>query len=592
MTVFMESRNVHSSQGIPVTVQSTALVKISNDKSALKKACAIFIGMLEHEMIDFMRETLEGHQRTVIGKMSLEESFFKRDTFSEQLLETAKRDMEDMGLTVLTHKVDRITESSGIIQDILRMKGVEAQAVIRVGEAEARKQSLIQSIRTEEEYQLQQHEMQSSDLVKRTDLQLKKLSNDIEVSVAEASCDLKPELERARNRHRLQNELLNVKLVEAETRVVQEDKNVIHSLSDLVKGVLEAEAQVEAESSLARAGNVQENCIAELEAAAVISGTKEREAAATGASVRPDDSVRGYIMLAVARPGSWQFGQQKQSDVCREEGEGETLKGETKEMHSLETPHSHKVEDNYQTCLSSPADLEAGTSAFLCNEHYPAAEVRVTFCTDLFLPFLSSPFILLLHSRKEIKSQETTPGSLEKVSSPTSLSPAGDEAGSESLQKAAANLPQHDDDHGMENNDDGGRDGGEEDETEATTETWTTFTMDNEEDSLGDEVTEGLETRADDDDEFQDVISHVQDKVSQIMGVNLTNVSPCVSSRLSFHANRFSPRLVVFVPTSLPRPSSSLLFFIVSRTHRGNGTWTDANGRPFFQVSSEKFLNS
>lgn len=138
---------------------------------------------------------------------------------------------------------------------------------------------------------------------------------------------------------------------------------------------------------------------------------------------------------------------------------------------------------------------------------------------------MSSPLILL-QTGKEIESQETTPGSLEKVSSPTSLSPAGDEADAESLEKATANLPQHDDDHEMENNDDGGGDGGEkeEEETEATTETWTTFTMDNE-DSLGDEVTEGLETRADDDDEFQDVISHVQDKVSQIMGVNLTNVS-------------------------------------------------------------------
>lgn len=379
MTVLIESRNVHCNEGIPVNVKSTALVKIASDKSALKKACAIFIGMMEHEMIDFMRETLEGHQRTVISKMSVEESYFRRQKFSDQLLDSAKKDMEDMGLTILTHKVDQVTESSGIIQDILRVKGVQAQAVIRMGEAEDRKRSQIQSIMEEEKYQLQQHEIQSSDLVKKTDLHLKKLANDIQISVAEASCDMKPELEGAQNRHRLQNELLNVKQLEAETRLIQEDTNVIKSLSSLVRGVLETTAHVESESSLARAANVETISKAESEAAAIISRTKDMEAAATVAtSSSTDDSVRGYLMLAAAGPSSWQFGQQKQLSV--DQKDEETVKGETKEMHS------HKVEDNYQTCPSSPADLEAGTSAFLCNEQHDA-KVRVAADSPLLFLF-------------------------------------------------------------------------------------------------------------------------------------------------------------------------------------------------------------
>jgi hypothetical protein len=142
--------------------------------------------------------------------------------------------------------------------------------------------------------------------------------------------------------------------------------------------------------------------------------------------------------------------------------------------------------------------------------------------------------------QKEIVADDSATESVEKVSSPTSLSHAGQEAGGESEAEAAANSNRQSDDHEMMNNDDGGRDDGvnEESEAEVTTMTETWTTMDNDEDDSLGEVTEGLETRADDDDEIQDVVMHVQDKVSQIMGVNLTNVSTrCMRAGQPFYAH-------------------------------------------------------
>lgn len=127
---------------------------------------------------------------------------------------------------------------------------------------------------------------------------------------------------------------------------------------------------------------------------------------------------------------------------------------------------------------------------------------------------------------------ETEAGSPAKVSSPASLSHSSLVAGLDLDQAAtaSANLLQHDY-QPLQNNDDGGRTNeqadGADNEMEGMTESTATFTLDDEDNSL-DELTEGLETRADDDDEFRDVVSHVQDKVSQIMGANLTNVSACM----------------------------------------------------------------
>lgn len=367
MTVLIDSDNVLTSQGIPVTVRSTAIVKIVNEKSALKKACAMFVGMKEKEVIDFVKEALDGHQRSVIGRMSVGENYFKREELSQQVMDGAKKDMDEMGVTIVSHQVDQVADASGIIEDILRMKRVEGQAVIRLEEAEARKQSALQSIRDEEEYQLLQQKVQSACLAQSADLQLKRLSNDIQVARSTASSHMEPVLQAVTTRRLIQNELLDAQLLQTETAVVQEEANVIRSLSELVKDALETEAHVAAETSLSRAHNFRTVCEAEAKAAAIIDSTTK-----VGAS-----DVREADLLPAVQPAS--SGADGQERQFADEGQGTSgrgVKGETRETHS------HEVEDNYESCASSssPADLEscstaATEGAFSSNEDHE--EVRV-----------------------------------------------------------------------------------------------------------------------------------------------------------------------------------------------------------------------
>jgi hypothetical protein len=53
---------------------------------------------------DIARATLEGHQRAIMGAMTVDEIFKDRKKFSEQVFDVASTDLVNMGFQVYTDK--------------------------------------------------------------------------------------------------------------------------------------------------------------------------------------------------------------------------------------------------------------------------------------------------------------------------------------------------------------------------------------------------------------------------------------------------------------------------------------------------------
>lgn len=51
----------------------------------LRAACEQFLGKSEDEIMSIARETLEGHQRAIMGTMTVEEIYKDRKKFSKQV---------------------------------------------------------------------------------------------------------------------------------------------------------------------------------------------------------------------------------------------------------------------------------------------------------------------------------------------------------------------------------------------------------------------------------------------------------------------------------------------------------------------------
>lgn len=111
MTLQVESPCVYTSQGVPISVTGIAQVKIQGqNEDMLLTACEQFLGKNESEIQHIALVTLEGHQRAIMGSMTVEEIYKDRKKFSKQVFEVASSDLVNMGITVVSYTLKDIRD--------------------------------------------------------------------------------------------------------------------------------------------------------------------------------------------------------------------------------------------------------------------------------------------------------------------------------------------------------------------------------------------------------------------------------------------------------------------------------------------------
>lgn len=140
MTLQVESPTVYTSQGVPISVTGIAQVKIQGQNEdmllvsepfplsmiqdsqprhnfiALQTACEQFLGKSESEIQHIALVTLEGHQRAIMGSMTVEEIYKDRKKFSKQVFEVASSDLVNMGITVVSYTLKDIRDEEVSIE--------------------------------------------------------------------------------------------------------------------------------------------------------------------------------------------------------------------------------------------------------------------------------------------------------------------------------------------------------------------------------------------------------------------------------------------------------------------------------------------
>ena len=114
MTLEVQSPRVYTSQGVPISVIGTAQVKINgSSEQMLEFAAEQFGGKPSHEILRICLETMEGHQRAIMGNMTVEEIYRDRQTFSQKVFDVASLDLHNMGISVISYTLKDIRDEVG-----------------------------------------------------------------------------------------------------------------------------------------------------------------------------------------------------------------------------------------------------------------------------------------------------------------------------------------------------------------------------------------------------------------------------------------------------------------------------------------------
>lgn len=245
MTLSVNSPRVYTVHGVPLSVTGIAQVKItSNNEDMLRAAAEQFADKKTEAIQDIARATLEGHQRAIIGHMTVDEIFKDRKKFSEQVFEQASTDLYNMGINIISYTLREIKDEESYMESMGQARTSEVVRDARIGEAECNRDCLIETAIAEEtRLEAKLSNDTEIELYKRN-FELKKASYDKEVETARAQAELAFQLQTAKVQQRIKEEKMNIEIVDRLNQIEiqeQETERRSRELHSRVKAPAEAE---------------------------------------------------------------------------------------------------------------------------------------------------------------------------------------------------------------------------------------------------------------------------------------------------------------------------------------------------------------
>ncbi|MCB9663154.1 MAG: flotillin family protein [Alphaproteobacteria bacterium] len=138
MAIQLEVHNAYSKGGIPLRVQAVAYVKVSSDPRKVNHAVERFLGRDASEIRDVAKESLEGHLRGIIARMTPEEVNEDRLTFAEELMRETAEDFDRLGLTLDALKVQSVSDDVAYLDSIGRERLANVLSTAEIAESTAK----------------------------------------------------------------------------------------------------------------------------------------------------------------------------------------------------------------------------------------------------------------------------------------------------------------------------------------------------------------------------------------------------------------------------------------------------------------------
>jgi len=289
MTLEVHSPRVYTSQGVPISVIGTAQVKIlGSNEEMLRYAAEQFGGKPTPEVLQICLETMEGHQRAIMGNMTVEEIYRDRKTFSQKVFEVASADLHTMGISVISYTLKDIRDDVGYLASLGQARTAQVKRDALIGEAEAKRDATIAEALAEEQ-RMEAKLVNDTEIARsKRDFELKKAAYDTEVNTAKAEAEMAYALQAAKVQARIKEEEMQVKVVERQQNIAIQEQEIMRKEKELDSKIRKpAEAEKYRLEKIAEAERLK--VVLEAEAAAEATALKgEAEAYAIEAKAKAE----------------------------------------------------------------------------------------------------------------------------------------------------------------------------------------------------------------------------------------------------------------------------------------------------------------
>ncbi|CAJ0966598.1 unnamed protein product [Ranitomeya imitator] len=117
--------------------QQMGQVKIMTERELLAVASEQFLGKNVHEIKNVVLQTLEGHLRSILGTLTVEQIYQDRDQFAKLVREVAAPDVGRMGIEILSFTIKDVYDKVEYLSSLGKTQTAAVQRDADIGVAEA-----------------------------------------------------------------------------------------------------------------------------------------------------------------------------------------------------------------------------------------------------------------------------------------------------------------------------------------------------------------------------------------------------------------------------------------------------------------------
>jgi flotillin len=301
MTIEVTTADVYTLEGVPVTVDGVAQVKIGSDEVSIATAAERFLSKSHAEIKHVAHETLAGHLRAILGTLSVEQIYKDRDAFAQQVQEVSGHDMRNMGLAIDSFVIKDIQDDQGYLDALGQARTAEVKRDATIGQAHAARDATIKSAAARQEGETAKFVAETKIAESSRDYEVQKASYDQSVNRQRVIADLETDLQQSRSRQQIMSEQVEIEVVGKKKQIQVQEQEAVRMERELEATVRKpVEAEQYRIETLAKAKKFQTHTEAAGQAEA-IRATGEAEADAIKAKGLAQAAVIREQGLAEAR---------------------------------------------------------------------------------------------------------------------------------------------------------------------------------------------------------------------------------------------------------------------------------------------------
>ncbi|AUJ76285.1 flotillin [Bacillus siamensis] len=218
---------VYTEQGVPVMADGTAIIKIGGSIGEIATAAEQFLGKSKEDREQEAREVLEGHLRSILGSMTVEEIYKNREKFSQEVQRVASQDLAKMGLMIVSFTIKDVRDKNGYLESLGKPRIAQVKRDADIATAEADKETRIKRAAADKD-------AKKSELERATEIaeaekinQLKMAEYRREQDTAKANADQAYDLETAKARQQVTEQEMQIKIIERQKQIELEEKEIL-----------------------------------------------------------------------------------------------------------------------------------------------------------------------------------------------------------------------------------------------------------------------------------------------------------------------------------------------------------------------------